>query len=208
MPTCTVYPSFFADPLQRTRHPKSSTNRAAVSSVTVTLTCSRWAVIVMQAVSLSRVMLGSRESSSDRVDPFLAIGDVAERTGLAVSAIRFYENKGLITSTQAPSGHRRFRRSMIRRLSFVLISQHLGYSLDEIKAQLDRLPEGSRATSRRASRVSSCCAASSTIASGAAVCRSPHAASGTRATPRPNSVRDRASCSATPPTTCPPTADP
>ena len=98
-------------------------------------------------------MLRSRESSSDRVDPLLAIGDVAERTGLAVSAIRFYETKGLITSTRAPSGHRRFRRSMIRRLSFVLISQRLGYSLDEIKAQLDRLPEGRNPTERDWSRL-------------------------------------------------------
>jgi len=98
-------------------------------------------------------MLRSRESSSDRVDPLLTIGDVAERTGLAVSAIRFYETKGLITSTRAPSGHRRFRRSMIRRLSFVLISQRLGYSLDEIKAQLDRLPEERNPTERDWSRL-------------------------------------------------------
>jgi len=107
----------------------------------------------MQAVLLSQVISRSRESSSDRVDPVLAIGDVAERTGLAVSAIRFYETKGLITSTRAPSGHRRFRRSMIRRLSFVLISQRLGYSLDEIKAQLDRLPEGRNPTERDWSRL-------------------------------------------------------
>lgn len=93
-------------------------------------------------------MLRSRGVPHDPVDPLLAIGDVALRTGLAVSAIRFYETKGLITSTRAPSGHRRFRRSIIRRLSFVLICQRLGYSLDEIKAQLDRLPEGRNPTER------------------------------------------------------------
>lgn len=70
----------------------------------------------------------------------LSIGAVAERVGIAVSAIRFYEEQGLITSTRASSGHRQFRRSAIRQLSFVRICQSLGYSLDEIKTQLDRLP--------------------------------------------------------------------
>lgn len=78
----------------------------------------------------------------------LAIGAVARRTGVAISAIRFYESKGLISSERASSGHRRFRRSVIRRLSFVLTSQRLGYSLDEIKAQLDRLPNGRTPTER------------------------------------------------------------
>lgn len=72
----------------------------------------------------------------------LTIGAVAARTGLAVSAIRFYEDKGLVTSERASSGHRRFRKSVIRRLSFVLVSQRLGYSLDEIRIQLDGLPSG------------------------------------------------------------------
>jgi len=82
-------------------------------------------------------MSRSREIS----DPLLAIGAVAERTGLTVSAIRFYEGKGLVSSERASSGHRRFRRSVIRRLSFILTSQRLGYSLDEIGRQLDRLPD-------------------------------------------------------------------
>ena len=71
----------------------------------------------------------------------LAIGAVADRTGLAVSAIRFYEEQGLVTSIRADSGHRRFHRSTIRRLSFIRICQQLGYSLEEIRAQLDVLPE-------------------------------------------------------------------
>lgn len=78
----------------------------------------------------------------------LAIGAVARRTGVAISAIRFYESKGLISSERTSSGHRRFRKSVIRRLSFVLTSQRLGYSLDEIKAQLDRLPNGRTPTER------------------------------------------------------------
>jgi MerR family redox-sensitive transcriptional activator SoxR len=73
-------------------------------------------------------------------EPSLAIGEVAERTGLAVSAIRFYEAKGLVRSSRTASGHRRFPRSAIRRLSFVLIAQRLGYRLVEIREQLDTLP--------------------------------------------------------------------
>ncbi len=65
---------------------------------------------------------------------------VAERTGLAVSAVRFYEQQGLITAERAPSGHRRFHRSTIRRISFVLACQRLGYSLGEIADQLAGLP--------------------------------------------------------------------
>ncbi len=89
-------------------------------------------------------MSRSREDS----DPLLAIGAVAERTGVAISAIRFYESKGLISSERASSGHRRFRKSVIRRLSFILISQKLGYALDDIKQQLDRLPNGRTPTER------------------------------------------------------------
>jgi MerR family redox-sensitive transcriptional activator SoxR len=80
--------------------------------------------------------------ASNRGDESLSIGAVAERTGLAVSAIRFYEDQGLITAERSPSGHRRFRRSVIRRLSFIRICQKLGYSLEEIQAQLDQLPQG------------------------------------------------------------------
>jgi MerR family redox-sensitive transcriptional activator SoxR len=72
----------------------------------------------------------------------LPIGAVAERTGLAVSAVRFYEQQGLIAAERASSGHRRFPRSTIRRVSFILACQRLGYSLSEIAAQLDDLPDG------------------------------------------------------------------
>jgi len=70
------------------------------------------------------------------------IGEVASRTGLAVSAVRFYEKIGLISAERAPSGHRRFPRSTMRRVSFILICQNLGYSLQEISEHLDGLPEG------------------------------------------------------------------
>lgn len=76
----------------------------------------------------------------DRRNELLSIGVVADRTGLATSAIRFYEEQGLVRAERNSAGHRRFRRSAIRRLSFILIAQKLGYRLDEIKAQLDWLP--------------------------------------------------------------------
>lgn len=67
---------------------------------------------------------------------------MADRTGLAVSAIRFYEEQGLISAERSPAGHRRFPRSTIRRVSFILACQRLGYSLQEIGEQLADLPGG------------------------------------------------------------------
>ncbi|MFM5953954.1 MAG: redox-sensitive transcriptional activator SoxR [Novosphingobium sp.] len=72
----------------------------------------------------------------------LPIGDLARRTGLAVSAIRFYEDKGLIQAMRTMGNQRRFLRSDIRRLSFILIAQRLGLSLDEIEVELRTLPQG------------------------------------------------------------------
>lgn len=73
-------------------------------------------------------------------DPLLSIGLIAKRTGSNVSTIRFYATENLIPHTRNTSGHRFFRRSVIRRVSFILISQNLGYSLKEIKQILDTLP--------------------------------------------------------------------
>ncbi len=72
----------------------------------------------------------------------LPIGELARRTGLAVSAIRFYEDKGLITSLRTSGNQRRFLRSDIRRLSFILIAQKLGLGLAEIEVELAKLPQG------------------------------------------------------------------
>ena len=83
-----------------------------------------------------------------RPDPLLAIGELARRTGLSVSAIRFYETRGLVRALRTSGNQRRFARSDIRRLSFALIAQQLGLSLDEIQAALARLPQG-RAPSRQ-----------------------------------------------------------
>ena len=82
------------------------------------------------------------------------IGFVAKRTGLAVSAIRFYEEKGLVFPVRAAGGHRHYRRADIRRLSFVMISQKLGFSIAEIRAQLDRLPKNKAPNRRDWARIS------------------------------------------------------
>lgn len=71
----------------------------------------------------------------------LAIGRLAERTGLAVSAIRYYEDEGLIAPWRNAGGQRRYEKADIRRLSFVLIAQRLGFSIAEIRDQLDSLPK-------------------------------------------------------------------
>ena len=77
----------------------------------------------------------------DRND-LIPIGALSRRTGLAVSAIRFYEAKGLLTSLRTAGNQRRFLRSDIRRLSFILIAQRLGLGLAEIEQALASLPQG------------------------------------------------------------------
>ena len=72
----------------------------------------------------------------------VSIGALAERTGLAVSAIRYYEEQGLVHPWRNAGGQRRFHRADIRRLSFVMIAQQFGFTLPQIRAQLDQLPGG------------------------------------------------------------------
>ncbi|HWL45332.1 MAG TPA: redox-sensitive transcriptional activator SoxR [Ilumatobacter sp.] len=71
----------------------------------------------------------------------LTIGEVATRAGVATSALRFYEDAGLISSERNPSGHRVYHADVLRRVSFVRIAQRVGLSLDEIRAALAGLPE-------------------------------------------------------------------
>jgi len=78
----------------------------------------------------------------------LTIGELARRTGVSVSAIRFYEAKGLLSPIRTGGNQRRFLRSDIRRLSFALVAQRLGLSVREIEAELSRLPLG-RAPTRQ-----------------------------------------------------------
>jgi MerR family redox-sensitive transcriptional activator SoxR len=73
--------------------------------------------------------------------PLLTISEVARRSGVAASALRFYEERGLITSERAGSGHRRYRRPVLRRVAFIVFAQRVGLSLEEISAELARLPD-------------------------------------------------------------------
>ncbi|WP_299691817.1 redox-sensitive transcriptional activator SoxR [uncultured Tateyamaria sp.] len=70
----------------------------------------------------------------------LSIGEMADRTGLAVSAIRYYEDEGLVAPWRNAGGRRRYQRSDLRRLSFVMVAQRFGFTLAQIKVELDRLP--------------------------------------------------------------------
>jgi MerR family transcriptional regulator, redox-sensitive transcriptional activator SoxR len=85
----------------------------------------------------------------------LTIGEVARRSGVAASALRFYEQRGLIASERAGSGHRRYPRSVLRRVAFIVFAQRIGLTLDEIGAELAKLPPGRAPTRRDWSALSS-----------------------------------------------------
>jgi MerR family redox-sensitive transcriptional activator SoxR len=72
----------------------------------------------------------------------LTIGEVSRRSGVAASALRFYEERGLITSERAGSGHRRYPRPVLRRIAFIVFAQRIGLTLDEIGKELAGLPPG------------------------------------------------------------------
>jgi MerR family transcriptional regulator, redox-sensitive transcriptional activator SoxR len=75
------------------------------------------------------------------VDPELTIGALSDRTGVATSALRFYEAEGLIHATRSPGGQRRFPRATLRRVSFIRVAQQVGLTLDEIRGALHALPD-------------------------------------------------------------------
>ena len=74
------------------------------------------------------------------MDSVLTIGEVARRSGVASSALRFYEERRLIASVRAGSGHRRYPRSVLRRIAFIVFAQRIGLTLAEIGAELAKLP--------------------------------------------------------------------
>lgn len=84
----------------------------------------------------------------------LSIGDLARRTGLSVSAIRFYEARGLLSPHRTAGNQRRFPRADVRRLSFALIAQQLGLTLAEIRQELESLPQSRTPTAADWSRIS------------------------------------------------------
>lgn len=88
------------------------------------------------------------------MDSLLTIGDVSRRSGVESSALRFYEEKGLIASERAGSGHRRFPRSTLRRIAFIVFAQRIGLSLEEVGEELAKLPADRTPTRRDWSRLS------------------------------------------------------
>lgn len=71
----------------------------------------------------------------------MTVGAVAERSGFAASALRFYESEGLISAERNSGGQRRFERSVLRRLAFIRAASNVGLTLDEIRGELDQLPD-------------------------------------------------------------------
>ncbi|HVM40879.1 MAG TPA: redox-sensitive transcriptional activator SoxR [Acidimicrobiia bacterium] len=72
---------------------------------------------------------------------WLSIGEVADRTGVATSALRFYEREGLVEAERSDGGQRRFHREVLRRVAFIRVAQRVGLTLDEIRAALATLPK-------------------------------------------------------------------
>ena len=75
-------------------------------------------------------------------EELLTIGAVAARTGVAASALRYYEREGLVHSVRSSGGARRYHREALRRVAFIRVAQRIGLSLDEIRAALASLPAG------------------------------------------------------------------
>ena len=90
-----------------------------------------------------------------RADDVISIGDLAGRTGVSVSAIRFYEGRGMVTPFRSSGGQRRFLRSDIRRISFIRIAQGLGLTIEEISQHLRALPQGRTPSARDWAAISS-----------------------------------------------------
>ena len=144
----------------------------------------------------------------------LTIGELSARSGVATSALRFYEAEGLIASRRTDGNQRRYARPMLRRVALIQAGRTAGISLERIRAALDaaaaraygeqaRLGAAvaglARRTSTSGSRSWRRCATSSRRASAAAASRCARARSSTRATERQRAARGRGTCSATSP---------
>ena len=84
----------------------------------------------------------------------MTIGEVSRRSGVAASALRFYEERGLITSERAGAGHRRYPRPVLRRIAFIVFAQRVGLTLEEIGTELAKLPPDRAPTRREWARLS------------------------------------------------------
>jgi MerR family redox-sensitive transcriptional activator SoxR len=86
--------------------------------------------------------------------PVLSVGDLSNRSGVAVSALHFYERQGLIESERTAGNQRRYRRDVLRRVAFIRVSQRVGVPLADIRVALDSLPEGRTPTKKDWARLS------------------------------------------------------
>jgi len=84
----------------------------------------------------------------------MRIGEVASRCGVAASALRYYEQRGLIAAERSPSGHRCYPRAVLRRVAFIVFAQRIGLSLEEIAGELAKLPGNRAPTGAEWSRLS------------------------------------------------------
>lgn len=88
------------------------------------------------------------------MDNPLPIGELAERAGVATSALRYYESEGLIASERSPGGQRRYARETLRRVAFIRVAQTVGLSLEDIRGAFDLLPQGRTPTKADWTRLS------------------------------------------------------
>ena len=84
----------------------------------------------------------------------LTVGEVAERSGFASSALRYYEREGLVRSTRTEGNQRRYERSVLRQLAFIRAARNIGLGLEEIRAELSKLPNGRTPTVADWNRIS------------------------------------------------------
>jgi MerR family transcriptional regulator, redox-sensitive transcriptional activator SoxR len=85
---------------------------------------------------------------------WLTVGEVAERSGYATSALRYYEREGLLRSERTAGGQRRYERSVLRRLAFVRAARNVGLSLDEVREVMKTLPDSRTPTRADWARIS------------------------------------------------------
>lgn len=88
------------------------------------------------------------------MEKWLTIGGLSERTGVATSALRYYEAEGLLHAERTPSGQRRYHRDALRRVSFIRVAQQVGLSLIEIREAMASLPENRTPTEKDWTRLS------------------------------------------------------
>jgi MerR family redox-sensitive transcriptional activator SoxR len=87
-------------------------------------------------------------------DQLLTVSEVSHRSGFAASALRYYEKEGLIQATRTGGGQRRYARNVLRRLAFIRAARNVGLTLDEVRTELEHLPESRTPTKSDWARIS------------------------------------------------------